>query len=389
MRILILTFYYEPDLCAGSFRTTAFVNELRKKIASEDTIDVLTTKPNRYHTYGKNALGEEKFENVTIRRFNIPVHKSGILDQAKSFLTFYRSCIRYARSQHYDLVFATSSRLFTAFLGYKIAKQKKLPLYLDIRDIFVDTLQSIYEKKTIRYVLPLWYFKQLEKKTCRYASRINLVSEGFKLYFLSYISEDKISVYSNGIDDDFYGINFKSPINNVKKIITYAGNIGDGQGLHKIIPEVAKFLGDNFIIKIIGAGGMRDHLEALLKELNIKNVILLDPISRTELVKHYQVADCLFLHLNNYRAFEKVLPSKIFEYGATGKPVIAGVSGFSKLFIHENFSNWMIFNPADINDFKRQYEKFKLEQSNPSVFLNKFRRNTIISRLAVDFLSLK
>jgi len=31
-------------------------------------------------------------------------------------------------------------------------------------------------------------------------------------------------------------------------------------------------------------------------------------------------ADVLFLHLNAYKAFEKVLPSKIFEYAATGRP---------------------------------------------------------------------
>ena len=31
MRILVLSFYYAPDLCAGSFRTTAFVEELKKQ----------------------------------------------------------------------------------------------------------------------------------------------------------------------------------------------------------------------------------------------------------------------------------------------------------------------------------------------------------------------
>ena len=52
-----------------------------------------------------------------------------------------------------------------------------------------------------------------------------------------------------------------------------------------------------------------------------------------ELIKKYQEADILFLHLNNYKAFLKVLPSKIFEYSATHKPICAGVSGHSKEFL--------------------------------------------------------
>ena len=43
MRILILSFYYEPDLCAGSFRTTALTNELKKKLSASDTLDIITT----------------------------------------------------------------------------------------------------------------------------------------------------------------------------------------------------------------------------------------------------------------------------------------------------------------------------------------------------------
>ena len=47
--------------------------------------------------------------------------------------------------------------------------------------------------------------------------------------------------------------------------------------------------------------------------------------------------DVLFLHLNDYSAFRKVIPSKIFEYAATGKPIVAGVSGYAAEFLrHEN-----------------------------------------------------
>jgi hypothetical protein len=46
MRLLVLSFYYQPDLGAGSFRTTALVRALREHTPST-MVDVVTTLPNR------------------------------------------------------------------------------------------------------------------------------------------------------------------------------------------------------------------------------------------------------------------------------------------------------------------------------------------------------
>ena len=47
--------------------------------------------------------------------------------------------------------------------------------------------------------------------------------------------------------------------NKIKRIL-YAGNLGEGQGLHKIIPESAKKLEGKFEFVIIGDGGMKNDL---------------------------------------------------------------------------------------------------------------------------------
>ena len=126
MRILFLSFYFEPDLCAGSFRNTSLFQELRKQLPEDGFIYVLTTLPNRYKTYKTSALAEEKGANYMIRRIGVPEHKGGMMDQAKSFGTFYRESMRLVKDERFDLVYASSSRLFTAFLGRKIKKKKTL-----------------------------------------------------------------------------------------------------------------------------------------------------------------------------------------------------------------------------------------------------------------------
>jgi glycosyltransferase involved in cell wall biosynthesis len=54
--------------------------------------------------------------------------------------------------------------------------------------------------------------------------------------------------------------------------ITYAGNIGEGQGLHKIIPQAAARLGNKYRFKVVGDGGVKGLLENELKQFNVSNV---------------------------------------------------------------------------------------------------------------------
>ncbi len=48
MKILLLSFYYKPDLSAGSFRSAALVGALKRKMPEGSTIDIVTSLPNRY-----------------------------------------------------------------------------------------------------------------------------------------------------------------------------------------------------------------------------------------------------------------------------------------------------------------------------------------------------
>ncbi len=185
MKILYLTFYFEPDLCAGSFRNTTLAKELARQSSGQYEIDVITTKPNRYSSFKVEAKSVEEVDNMKIYRVDLPPHKSGMIDQILSFKKYYQRTKQITKNKKYDLVFASSSRLFTAFLGYKIAKKQKVPLYLDVRDIFVDTMQEVLRNSLLKSII-IPVLKQIEYRTFAYATHINLISEGFKTYFLKY-----------------------------------------------------------------------------------------------------------------------------------------------------------------------------------------------------------
>ena len=384
-KILFLSFYFEPDLCAGSFRNSPLAHELAEQARRKNIqIDVITTLPNRYSTYSTSALEYEEFENLTITRVQIPTHQSGVKDQINSFRSYYSEVKRLVEEKQYNLVYASSSRLFTAYLGYRIASQRKIPLYLDIRDIFVDTIKDVFSNPLIKAcVLPI--MKTIEKRTFNYASHINLISGGFRTYFSTYRNAN-FSEYSNGIDPVF--LNAKKKIKSTDvwpKLVVYAGNIGEGQGLHKIVPQAARVLGNNFKFRVIGDGGAKLKLIDAVKGL--ENVELIPPVNREKLIEEYNDADFLFMHLNDYDAFKKVLPSKVFELGVFPKPLIAGVNGYSRKFVTENLPESIIVDPCDGLQLASELKSYKYHQVlDRSEFIDKFKRQIINKKMAESIL---
>ena len=115
-RIVYLTFYFKPDLCAGSFRNSPLAIELSRQANLENAfIDLYTTLPNRYNTFKSKALKYEEIGNLRIHRISLPLHNSGMIDQILSFSKYFWTVLKMNRGKKINLVFASSSRLFTAF----------------------------------------------------------------------------------------------------------------------------------------------------------------------------------------------------------------------------------------------------------------------------------
>lgn len=383
-KILYLTFYFEPDLCAGSFRNSPLVKELAIQASDNAQIDVVTTLPNRYGTFDATAPAFEQRGNIKIHRVLMPKHKSGFADQINSFKTFFLKANKIIKDEKYDVVFASSSRLFTAYLGYSIARKQRIPLYLDIRDIFIDTMKDVLKNPILKLgVLPV--LKIIEKKVFNYATHINLISGGFATYFEKFRGPS-YSFFSNGIDPEFLALPASVVKTRPYKLITYAGNLGEGQGLHIIVPQAAKALGEQYRFLIIGDGGVKQKLLDEMKHLGVANVEIRKPVARKELLEIYEDSDFLFLHLNDYDAFKKVLPSKIFELGAYDKPIIAGVAGFANQFIEENISNRILFLPGDVDEMVEQLKAYQYHNASRDEFKANFKRDAINQKMAKSIL---
>jgi glycosyltransferase involved in cell wall biosynthesis len=387
MRILVLTFYYPPDLSAGSFRAKALVAALRERAPRDTQVDVLTTLPNRYRTFTQEAAELEVADRLEIRRIGLPPHRSDIGGQSRAFLRFARQSLRHTKHRRYDLVVATSSRLMTAALGAWIARRQRARLYLDIRDIFAETIGELLPA-------PIGWaagrlFSMIERWTMRSADRINLVSPGFEGYFRARYRDPPLAWFTNGIDEEFIALaqtEVAQTASPGKANVLYAGNVGDGQALHHILPGLAKALRGRADFIVIGDGGRRAELAAAVAGLD--NVQLHAPVPRAQLIDAYKEAHVLFLHLGKRAAFERVLPSKLFEYGALGKPVLAGVAGYAARFVTEEIDNAAVFPPCDVAAAVAAFSSLELVARPRRAFVAKYARAKIAREMADDVVAL-
>ena len=234
-------------------------------------------------------------------------------------------------------------------------------------------------------------FRQIERRAFRAAQRINVVSEGFIPHIRAIAPDVPITCYTNGIDDIFLTETFQKPERRRDQpLILYAGNMGEGQGLHRIVPMVAKALNGEARFRLIGDGGKRRELESTLQAEGLSNVELLPPVSRDKLIAHYRDADILFLHLNDLDAFRKVLPSKIFEYAATGRPMLAGVAGLAADFLAKNLPDAEVFAPQDAPAMIQAVRRLAGTQPviDRTAFRHEFSREAIMRKLTQDVMSL-
>jgi glycosyltransferase involved in cell wall biosynthesis len=361
---------------------------MRERAPPGSQVDVITTGPNRYQTFTQTAPEFEEAEGLQIRRISLPTHSSDMVGQSRAFLHFARHARRYAAERRYDLVLATSSRLMTAALGAWIARRQRALLYLDIRDIFVDSISDVLGPVTawpVRRVMA-----RIESWTMRRADRINLVSPGFEAYFRARYADRSFAFFTNGIDAEFLTTAAASPVRaGTRELVTvlYAGNVGEGQGLHKILPGLALALRARARFVVIGDGGRRAALEAALGAAGVSNVELRRPMPRAQLLDAYRAADVLFLHLGSHAALEKVLPSKLFEYAALGKPVLAGVAGYAACFVREEITNAAVFRPCDVTQAVAAFDSLEIKECGRPAFVAKYARTNIAREMADDVLA--
>lgn len=390
MRILYLSFYFEPDFGPAAIRNSLIANELSND-DSVSVVHVITTMPHRWKDgFGHSESGSKKLK---ISRVDTVSKYKGILGQIFSFYKYQKFVRKISKSQNYDLIFATSSKLGTALLGALLSKKLKAYYYLDIRDLFIETIDDFLPGrifKPMKFIL-----SSLNRYSINKAHRINVLSTSFINQLSQINSEAKISSIYHGVDSQFLHVfdrrtsdfDFCKKNQPHNKILLYAGNFGFGQGLDTYLPTISPLLPSDWQIHLYGDGPKKNAV--VERAANLKNVKLFSVVERNRLPEIYSKADILFLTLNSKPAFHNSLPSKIFEYCATGKPVIAFCGGqLQKFILENNLEGVYAINPHDHGALREILPEMEGKTFDRTLFFDKWCRKKQVNLLVNDIISL-
>ena len=127
-----------------------------------------------------------------------------------------------------------------------------------------------------------------------------------------------------------------------------------------ILNCVSKIQDEDIHFLFIGDGAFKKRLLRQKESLQLTNVTMLNPISRQEVPDHISITNIALIPLKKTDVFKTVIPSKIFENTAMGKPILLGVEGESKGII-EKYNAGLCFEPENEGDFINKLTDLKNE----------------------------
>jgi len=138
-------------------------------------------------------------------------------------------------------------------------------------------------------------------------------------------------------------------------VVLYAGTLQQGKGINLIL-KAAPSLKDVFFVII---GGKDTEIEKFKRDAS-DNVLFFGRKSHQEIPFYIKAADLLILPLTKeLRYWQYSSPLKLFEYMASGIPILASNIGSITELLNEK--NSFLFNPEDLNDL---IDKIKFAREN-------------------------
>jgi glycosyltransferase involved in cell wall biosynthesis len=129
--------------------------------------------------------------------------------------------------------------------------------------------------------------------------------------------------------------NGAAPARGARPRVTYVGLMGYNHGIG-ILLEVAKRLPEADVV-LVGDGPERAEIEARLARAPVANLRFAAYVTDAgELARQYLASDVLVNHTKGTPILDRIVnPAKLFEYFASGRPVVYAGAGFAARFLAE------------------------------------------------------
>jgi glycosyltransferase involved in cell wall biosynthesis len=331
MKILILTQHFPPE--KGAVRR--LYEFARYFVQKGLDVSVMTAIPNYPDgivppAYRGKFFCAEEIDGIKVyRSWVLPASNSQPTKRMVGFVTFLLTTLinSFRVKSKFDLILASTPPVTTPVAGWLLSKIMRCRFVIEVRDLqpesgeeFGNLNQSLFTR-TVRRIIHALYRK---------ADRIVSVTDGISNYMEAIgIPRTKVATIKSGVGREF--INADS--NGIRRkfgwdekfLVLYSGTLGWVRPLETVI-EAARQLVDQPDIHFVflGDGQKKDALENMVRDYGLKNVSLIGMQPLDNIPYFLKAADVLLECLKEVSVAKMAFPSKMFEYMASGRPVVFG-----------------------------------------------------------------
>ncbi len=344
--ILIISNYYPPEKGAAANRIEQLALKLHQNNYKVTVLCPLGNYPKGelFPEYKGKFSVTEKLQNITVKRLWIyPSVSKNIFKRTLSVMSFSSVLFFY---------------LLTKKTPNKIVVQSP-PLLLSFVSVLV---LSLMRKKIILNVSDLWPLAAIELKALKKDSFSHHVSLFFERFIYSKATiifgqsneiithihsifpKKECHLYRNFPDHQVAKMELVSNINEPIKLF-YAGLLGVAQGVFELCQNI-ELQNLDIELHIFGDGAEKFQIEELIKQNPKKKIFFHGMLERNILHEKLKSFDIALVPLKT-RIYGSV-PSKIFEYGALGFPVLYFGGGEGETIVRENNLGWV----AQVGNFE-------------------------------------
>lgn len=328
-RVLVLNHFAAPLGQPGGTRHV----ELFSKLSGWNYLIVAS---DRNHQTGERVPSEPGFR--TVRTIS---YSSNGFRRILNWISYAVMAVLFSmRLKKFDIVYASSPHLLTGLAGWMIAKLRRVPFVLEIRDLWPKILVDMgqmAERNPVYIVLVA-----LENFLYRQAEHIVVMAPGTQVELESRgFPTSKITYIPNGPDpEDFkpsaarevlrerYGFDQITAV--------YAGAHGPANGLDLLLDAAYQIRTLPISIVLVGSGVEKDRLIARAKRDHLENVRFMDPVPKSKIPDLLYASDIGLHVLADVELFQtSVSPNKVFDYMAASLPIVTNCSGYVTRIVGE------------------------------------------------------
>jgi len=335
MRILMVTQWFQPE---PSFKGLQFAKALQ---ALGHQVQVLTGFPNYptgevYPPYRVKPVQRETMDGVSVVRVPLyPNHDRSSARRILNYTSFALSAATLGTAviEPADVAYVFHPPPSVGLAALALRAFRGIPFVYDVQDLWPDTLAAsgMFNSQSGLAVVAAWC-----QLIYRAAAHVVVLSPGFERTLLERgVPRDKVSVIYNWADESALERVSPDPALAAELglagrfNVMFAGNLGAVQGLGAVL-EAAVILRERdprVQLVFVGDGVDAARLQTLTAERNLTNVRFLGRRPMEAMPPLLALADVVLVHLQDKPLFRITIPSKIQAYLASGRPILAAVSG--------------------------------------------------------------